>query len=59
MYKAKVVLESLHHCALCMGFPHLVSRMKEVDLTFSYFCSYFIFDLFSFILFLELGLRLE
>jgi len=34
-----------------------VSRTKKVDLIFSYF--YFIFDLFSFILFLELGLGLE
>jgi len=33
----------------------LVSRIKEVDLNFSYF----LFDLFSFILFLELGLGLE
>ena len=35
--------------------------MQEVDLNFSYFFSYFyfLFDLFSFILFLELGLRLE
>ena len=38
-----------------------ISRMKEVDLIFSYFFShfYFLFDLFSFILFLELGLVLE
>jgi len=33
----------------------LLLRMKEVDLTFSYF----LFDLLSFILFLELGLGLE
>jgi len=32
-----------------------MSRMKEVNLTFSYF----LFNLFSFILFLELGLGLE
>ena len=35
--------------------------MQEVDLTFLIFLShfYFLFDLFSFILFLELGLGLE
>jgi len=39
----------------------VMSRMKEVDLNFSYFFYYFyfLFDLFSFILFLELGLGLE
>ncbi len=35
-----------------------LSRMKEVDLPFL-FSFYFIFDLFSFILFLELGLGIE
>jgi len=35
----------------------VMSRMKEVDLNFSYF--YFLFNLCSFILFLELGLGLE
>ena len=37
----------------------LLSRMQEVDLTFLIFFSYFyfLFDLFSFILFLELGLE--
>jgi len=36
-----------------------MSRTKEVDLNFFYFFShfYFIFDLFSVILFLELGLE--
>jgi len=38
-----------------------MSRMQEVDLTFLIFFShfYFLFDLFSFILFLELELGLE
>jgi len=38
-----------------------MSRTKEVDLIFFYFLLsfYFIFDLFPFILFLELGLGLE
>jgi len=38
-----------------------MSGMKEVDLNFSYFFShfYFLFNLFSIILFLELGLGLE
>jgi len=38
-----------------------MSRLQEVDLDFLIFFShfYFIFDLFSFILFLELGLGLE
>ena len=38
-----------------------LSRTKEVDLIFSIFFSYFffLFDLFSFILFLKLGLGLE
>ena len=38
-----------------------MSRLQEVDLVFPIFFShfYFIFDLFFFILFLELGLGLE
>jgi len=43
---------------LCLS---LVSRSQEVNLTFRIFSPhfYFLFDLFSFILFLELGLELE
>ena len=46
------------------GLSTSLLRMKEVDLIFSYFLIffshfYFIFDLFPFILFLELGLGLE
>jgi len=39
----------------------LLSRLQEVNLAFLIFFSYFdfLFDLFSFILFLELGLGLE
>jgi len=44
-----------------ISYSRYLSRMKEVDLNFSIFFShfYFLFDLFYFILFLELGLGLE
>jgi len=53
MYHSHVLL-LIHHKATML-------RTKEVDLTFSIFFSYFyfIFDLVSCILFLELGLGLE
>jgi len=44
---------------LCILLNTLISRTKEVDLIFFYSHCYFLFDLFSFILFLELGLGLE
>ena len=51
----------LHPHIYLMSYSRLLSRTQEVDLTFLIFFSYFYFllDLLSFILFLELGLELD
>jgi len=56
LHYGETTLEHVVH-----AFMSLLSRTKEVDLIFFIFpfLFYFIFDLFSFILFLEPGLGLE
>ena len=55
------LISMLHPHIYLMSYSRLLSRTQEVDLTFLIFFSYFYFllDLLSFILFLELGLELD